>query len=596
MKYRKSARPLALAIASMLALQPVSAFAVTFADINQVPWPGAEVSINKAADLGLVVGETKNGKNYFRPKDTVSLSESCQFAYKVMLQTKKATANSSVTEKWKTVMNTYNIQEWAHPAVAFCLEKGIISIPDLSSFVKNGVNMPASREQAGEILGRALAVGIPSYTANASATKFGDNSSIASDARPYIALLNDKGIISGDDLGNFNPKKTLNRTETAVMITNLYEKLNSVSAPVTPPAATSQKASGTVATITANYVNLKDSTAYYRFYSSYSVTLNGETTTVDKLVTLFKEGSVLKVDLDMTGDYLIRKLTATVEEAEGKLTKGTLTGMTFNEKKETGTITIEKTSKYSISDTRRVDIEIDDKDYDYDEFHELYEYCKEQNDSIEVKLTLDKDDEITKIVGEVKENGEDTEDEEESSSQIKSMSYDYDDEDGSIKVGNKTYKFDEDDDIDIEITDADNDDITDIEELYEAVKFGKIIDTKITVKNDKITKITGKVIGIEGLLADYGDDYLEIEVSAKLDGKNETEEYKYYFTENSEGNDDWEKDLKDIKVNIDGISSGNMLKFYEWLEDYHRSSDEFDLKLTLDKNGMITKVTGEYKD
>ena len=98
MKYRKTARPLSFLVASLLAFQPVTALAVTFADMNQVPWPGAEVSINKAADLGLVVGETKNGKSYFRPRDTVSLSESCQFAYKVLLQTKKASADASVTE------------------------------------------------------------------------------------------------------------------------------------------------------------------------------------------------------------------------------------------------------------------------------------------------------------------------------------------------------------------------------------------------------------------------------------------------------------------------------------------------------------------
>ena len=113
MKYRKTARPLSFLVASLLAFQPVTALAVTFADMNQVPWPGAEVSINKAADLGLVVGETKNGKSYFRPRDTVSLSESCQFAYKVLLQTKKASADASVTEKWATVLNTYKIQDWA---------------------------------------------------------------------------------------------------------------------------------------------------------------------------------------------------------------------------------------------------------------------------------------------------------------------------------------------------------------------------------------------------------------------------------------------------------------------------------------------------
>ncbi|MBR6541576.1 MAG: S-layer homology domain-containing protein, partial [Anaerotignum sp.] len=304
MKYRKTARPLALLVASILALQPVSALAVTFADINQVPWPGAETSINKAADLGLVVGETINGKSYFRPKDSVSLSESCQFTYKVLLQTKKITADSSVTEKWKNVLNTYQIQDWAHPAVSFCLENGIISIADLSSYVKNGMNVAATREQAAEMLGRALTVGAPSYSATASNTKFNDNANIATDARPYIALLNEAGIVNGDDLKNFNPKKTLNRTETAVMVTNLYSKLNSVT--TTPATTVSSSVSGTVTDMNSLYVNLDGRAAYYLYSSSgVTATLNGSSSSIDALVTLYKEGTAMKATLTLDGNTRI---------------------------------------------------------------------------------------------------------------------------------------------------------------------------------------------------------------------------------------------------------------------------------------------------
>ena len=111
MKYHKLAKPLAFVLAAMIAIPPVSVQAVTFADINQAPWPGAEVSINKAADLKLVVGETINGKNYFKPKDPVSLSQACQLAYKLLLETGKAKADSQVVQKWTTVMNTYKIRK-----------------------------------------------------------------------------------------------------------------------------------------------------------------------------------------------------------------------------------------------------------------------------------------------------------------------------------------------------------------------------------------------------------------------------------------------------------------------------------------------------
>ena len=54
--------------AAMLACQPLSVYAATFADMNQAPWAGAKASINKAASLGLVVGETETTKTIFAPE------------------------------------------------------------------------------------------------------------------------------------------------------------------------------------------------------------------------------------------------------------------------------------------------------------------------------------------------------------------------------------------------------------------------------------------------------------------------------------------------------------------------------------------------
>ena len=54
---------------------------------------------------------------------------------------------------------------------------------------------------------------------------YNDNKDIISQAVPYIELLQRKGVISklGDGSGNFFPKKTVTRAETAVMISNAYK-------------------------------------------------------------------------------------------------------------------------------------------------------------------------------------------------------------------------------------------------------------------------------------------------------------------------------------------------------------------------------------
>ena len=50
-----------LAAASVLA-SATSAYAITFSDINNVPWEGAKTYIQNVADIGLMVGES-DGKD-----------------------------------------------------------------------------------------------------------------------------------------------------------------------------------------------------------------------------------------------------------------------------------------------------------------------------------------------------------------------------------------------------------------------------------------------------------------------------------------------------------------------------------------------------
>ena len=463
MKYQNNKKhPIAFLIAALLACQPITAQAVTFADINQAPWPGAEVSINKAADLGLVVGETKNGKSYFKPKDPVSLAESCQFAYKVMVQTGKASANAAVTEKWTTVMNTYKIQSWAHTAVAYCLENSIISISDLSGFVSGEVNRSATREQAAEILGRALEVGVPSLRATAIATKFVDNASISADARPYIALLNSQKIVNGDDLNKFNPKNTLNRTETAVMVTNLYSVLKNTAS--TPVVSQPTSQSGKVASITNFYVNLESSSSYYLFSSSgITVTLNDESSSVSELVNLFKNEGAIEAKLTLDGSSRVTKIEATSGDVEEeKATEGKLTSVTYDDDDNDGSITIASKHTYKIEDADNIVIEIDEEDdYELDDLDELFDECKANDEYIEVKLTLDKDGDIKKIVGTIKSEGDEVK------GVITDVEYDEEDDEGYIEIDDDDeYEFDDETSIKIDGDSSDWDDLIDLYDDY----------------------------------------------------------------------------------------------------------------------------------
>ena len=659
---KKTKHTVALALAAMLACQPLSVYAATFADMNQAPWAGAEASINKAASLGLVVGETRNGKTYFRPRDSVSLSESCQLAYKLLIQTGKAKADDSVTQKWTPIMNAYGIQSWAYPAVSYCLENGILATSNLSGFMKNGSNLPATREQAATILGRALTKGVSSYTANETTTTFLDNSSISTEAKPYVALLKRVGVVNGDDSNKFNPKKTLNRTETAVLVTNLYGVLEKATTPTTPttpanPTISTQK--GTVATMTNFYVNLKDSAAYYMLASGCTtITLNGSSATMSDVVKLYKAGTSIDVTLTLDSSLHITKLEATYKET--KKTKGSLTKVRYNKTDKEGSITIDKDSTYSFTDKDDVDIRIDKKSYSLKELYDLFTKAEDDKATIEVEVTLDNKGNLTKITGTTKDSDssdslkgkisdmsynksketgyiklkgkttkyeiDDTEDvtvkidnktktykdlyklyddgdstitvtltlnkkdyvtkitattsdsdsKDDADGNVANVTYKENKDTGTVKIGSKTYDIDDVDDIDISITDG-SDKIKTWEDFYNAYKDKKTMNVSATVKNDEVTKITGKVTQAKGELSKLGKNYIKIE------GKYSNNTFSYDFDEDNTDN---------IKVNITNASGVKTLtKLIDWLE----SGDKLDLVLTLDKNGNITKISGEYK-
>lgn len=659
---KKTKHTVALALAAMLACQPLSVYAATFADMNQAPWAGAEASINKAASLGLVVGETRNGKTYFRLRDSVSLSESCQLAYKLLIQTGKAKADDSVTQKWTPIMNAYGIQSWAYPAVSYCLENGILATSNLSGFMKNGSNLPATREQAATILGRALTKGVSSYTANETTTTFLDNSSISTEAKPYVALLKRVGVVNGDDSNKFNPKKTLNRTETAVLVTNLYGVLEKATTPTTPttptnPTISTQK--GTVATMTNFYVNLKDSAAYYMLASGgTTITLNGSSATMSDVVKLYKAGTSIDVTLTLDSSLHITKLEATYKET--KKTKGSLTKVRYNKTDKEGSITIDKDSTYSFTDKDDVDIRIDKKSYSLKELYDLFTKAEDDKATIEVEVTLDNKGNLTKITGSTKESSssdslkgkisdmsynksketgyiklkgkttkyeiDDTEDvtvkidnktktykdlyklyddgdstitvtltlnkkdyvtkitattsdsdsKDDADGNVANVTYKENKDTGTVKIGSKTYDIDDVDDVDISITDG-SDKIKTWEDFYNAYKDKKTMNVSATVKNDEVTKITGKVTQAKGELSKLGKNYI------KITGKYSDNVFSYDFDED---------DTDNIKVNITNASSVKTLtKLIDWLE----SGDKLDLVLTLDKNGNITKISGEYK-
>lgn len=545
---KKTKHTVALALAAMLACQPLSVYAATFADMNQAPWAGAEASINKAASLGLVVGETRNGKTYFRPRDSVSLSESCQLAYKLLMQTGKAKADDSVTQKWTPIMNAYGIQSWAYPAVSYCLENGILATSNLSGFMKNGSNLPATREQAATILGRALTKGVSSYTANETTTTFKDNSSISTEAKPYVALTLDSNLHITKLEATYKETKKTKGSLTKVR----YNK-------------TDKEGSITID---------KDSTYSFTDKDDVDIRIDKKSYSLKELYDLFTKAeddkTTIEVEVTLDNKGNLTKITGSTKESSSDSIKGKVSKVNYDKSDKTGYIQLKnKTTKYYIDDTDDVTVKIDNKTKDYKDLYNLYD---DGDSTITVTLTLNKKDYVTKITA----TTSDGDSKDDADGNVASVTYKESKDTGTVKIGSKTYDIDDVDDVDISITDG-SDKIKTWEDFYNAYKDKKTMNVSATVKNDEVTKITGKVTQAKGELSKLGKNYIKIE------GKYSNNTFSYDFDED---------DTDNIKVSITNASGVKTLtKLIDWLE----SGDKLDLVLTLDKNGNITKISGEYK-
>lgn len=442
----------------------IVSFGANFSDINNVPWPGAETYINQAADANLMVGENIDGKMVFRAKDPVTLVETAQLVYNLLKATNHLENKTDLPTKWNTTLKEANIPEWAYTSVSYCLETGVITAAEAKAFVSGTTNVQATREQVAGMIGKAIAGVDTSTSANSTTTKFGDNNAIATDKIAYVALLSDKNILSGDDLGNFNPKNKINRTEMAVMMTKSNDVLKNITkTPETPetPVKPQEPELPTTGTFTAQIEQMQSSgsNVMLALYNGTSVMgYMGDST----VPTTYKDGTEgnfndVTVGMSVTITYNGSRITkmvinADAPEKEEQILKGNIANISRDE------IRIVKGQPYYFASG--VVVTIDGKDKSVKDLIDKFD--DKDVTEIYVELTLDSREDVSKVVAKTKEKSY------EDSGTIKKLttskitfengtSYQIDKDDITVKFDGSSISLDKAID---KINDADDDDFT----------------------------------------------------------------------------------------------------------------------------------------
>jgi len=217
-------RKLTLFLSAVMATSclPMTAYAANFKDINEQPW--ASVSINNAADRGLVSGYDENGARYYKPKNNVTYCEAMQMVYNVLQKTGAARyMEATKTYAYMQTLTTLRVPKWAQIATAYGLENGLVSLETVAAKFKDGTQL-ATREDVARMLGNGLNIRYSFERKPSLAADFNDYWRISDEAAAQVELLKRLDIITGTN-GNFLPKNNITRAEMAVMLNNTYEVL-----------------------------------------------------------------------------------------------------------------------------------------------------------------------------------------------------------------------------------------------------------------------------------------------------------------------------------------------------------------------------------
>ncbi len=264
---------LALCLALVLSGFSLTAMALSFDDVDNDPtvsW--AKESITKMTDAGYIKGY-EDGT--FRPYRAITKIE-CLILMSRMLGLEdeefKATADAAY-ETYKGVVSKYNSTYTKE--LCYLLYTGILKEGDLADYASAAnANTQLLRYQAAILMSKLMGSDTEAKAFTVSAPTYADNSTIPTNARPYVEFVTKNNIMNGMDATEsgepqFSPITSLTRAQMATLLARMMDKLD-----VT-------QANGVVEDVDASTITVDGDE--YDLSSSAKVYVDGEAATTDDI-------------------------------------------------------------------------------------------------------------------------------------------------------------------------------------------------------------------------------------------------------------------------------------------------------------------------
>lgn len=189
-------------------------FFTNLKDLDDVPW--AKTAMEKMAVKGIIKGYDDLT---FRPSSSVTKLEAIVLALRIMGWEDKAAKTNVLPSKYKGA----KVDQWAVGYIKVAYDKGILDDVDILDF---NPNEAAKRWEVAKYIVRALGYEEEAEDHMKDKLKFKDYPAIPVGAVGYVYVINDLGLMVGNDDGTFNPNKAVSRAEMAVLMDRIDAKVD----------------------------------------------------------------------------------------------------------------------------------------------------------------------------------------------------------------------------------------------------------------------------------------------------------------------------------------------------------------------------------
>ncbi|MEL7606101.1 MAG: S-layer homology domain-containing protein [Sedimentibacter saalensis] len=276
----------------------MTANAAAFTDIS-THW--AKSYIERVAAKGIVSGYD-NGT--FKPDNNVTVLEALVMISR--LYDIEDDLKEKIVEEYepslKKMTNTL-YSEWSFEYLSVIIELGVVSengIEDM--FAKKTIFQQATREEIAVLLTKAMMLGDEAQNLKVYTLPFADAAKISTSARPYVYVMYDKDIFTGDSNKNINPSNKITRAEIATLLDKAWKYIDEND--VYPdfddyvPTTSLNGIITKVSTGTAeSYIYVKNDSeveSIVKINKDTAIYLNGKAVNIDKL----KEDMLVKCKID----------------------------------------------------------------------------------------------------------------------------------------------------------------------------------------------------------------------------------------------------------------------------------------------------------